>query len=89
MHPDTDTASPAWLWHGQPVDVIVEGLAEKWALGHRAAALWLAKQPGMSITLVVAWTRVMKEVAAVAADRDKPTADEIRDVVRYAQRKGW
>ncbi len=89
MTPTDDTASPAWIWHGLAVDVVADTLATKWAIGSQAAARWLSTQPGVGVAEVIAWTRVMREVVNMAEDRTKPTADEIRGVVRFAQRKGW
>jgi hypothetical protein len=86
---DIPAPTPAWIWHTREVNATAAALAQKWAVDPKAAARWLAMQPGMNIAAVIAWTRVMHETIANAADRNAPTAEEIRDVVLFGQRRGW
>lgn len=84
-----DTASRPWIWHGMDVYAITETLATKWATSSRSAAVWLSTRPGMDRAAVVSWVRVMKATLDMAADHDKPTAEEIRECVRMGERRGW
>jgi hypothetical protein len=89
MTPTDDTLAPPWIWHGLDVNRILPEMARRFATNPATVGPWLAKYPGITTGAAIAWVRAMKEVVATAEDRTKPTVDEIADVVRFAQRRGW
>lgn len=78
---------PPWHWHGDAW-AITEGLANRWPKGPAVASRWLIGQLGQRPADVIAWAGVMKEAVAMAVDRTAPTAFEIQECARMAERRG-